>query len=111
MPDKDPDVRAAIIHSIKLIRNWTIILFLSVIMTFSFALYTAAQQRHQLEHEAQRTIGALCTFRADLQKRYDDGVAFLADNPDGIPGLPAATIQRSLDAQHDTLISLANLPC
>jgi hypothetical protein len=111
MPDRDPDVRAAIEHSIKVIRNWTVVLFLALILVTAIGFYDTLQRRTELARVATQTIGALCTFRADLQQRYDDGVEFLQDNPDGIPGFSAAAIRQSLNNQQRTLTSLAGLPC
>ncbi len=111
MPDKDPDIREAILHSIRVIRNWTICLFAGLIIMGSVGFWDALQRRSDLEHVATQTIGALCSFRADLQRRYEDGVEFLKEHPEGIEGLPPETIQRSLTGQKSTLDALYSLPC
>jgi hypothetical protein len=111
MPEYDLAVREAILHSIKVLSRWTIILFLSLVLVTSLGFYDALQRRAALARVADQTLSALCTFRADLQQRYDDGVQFLEDNPDGIPGFSAAAIRHALSNQRRTLTSLAGLPC
>lgn len=64
-----------------------------------------------LAYFAFETNQALCTFKQDLQVRYDNGVQFLVDNPEGIPGISAADIQRSLSNQRATLEALSDLNC
>lgn len=60
---------------------------------------------------AQQTHDTLCVFYEDLNTRYTDGLKFLADNPEGIPGISAAQIQQSLDNQQQTLEALSGLGC
>lgn len=52
---------------------------------------------------------ALCSFRADLQRRVTQGKQFLLSHPRGILGIPAATLQVSLRGQESTLRALAPL--
>lgn len=111
MPDKDPDIRAQILHSIKLLSRATIVLYLSVVLVAGLGFWSAQQQRKALARETEKTVMALCTFRADLQRRYEAGVDFLRENPDGIPGITAEDLQRSLDNQKSTLDALEGLPC
>ena len=111
MPDTDLGIRAQLIKSIHQLRNATIALFLSILLVTGWGIYTARQQSDKLETVASRTAAALCTFRADLRARYESGLDFLKNHPDGIPGISAADIQRTLDNQKSTLDSLAGLPC
>ncbi len=60
---------------------------------------------------AFRTHDALCTLKGDLQRRHDAGVQYLVDHPEGIAGISAADLQRSLTAQQSTLDSLHSLSC
>jgi hypothetical protein len=65
------------------------------------------------------TRQSLCTFRADLQHRYDQTSEYMfARYPDGrlmhpgpVVGVPRATIIRNLDGQRRTLASLSELHC
>jgi len=111
MPDKDPDIREAILDAIKTIRRWTIVLFAALCVVTTAGLLEAFQHRAELQHVAEQTIGALCTFRADLSERAEAAQDFLQENPDGIPGLSAKAIQTSIDNQLRTLDSLSGLPC
>lgn len=111
MPDRDPDVRIAIQHSIKLLGVWTAILYGFVAVILVCAVIWAAAQRAELQQVQDRAIGALCTFRSDLERRYESGVQFLREHPDGVPGIPASVIQTSVNNQRDTLESLQGLPC
>lgn len=54
---------------------------------------------------------ALCSFKNDLQRRVDQGNALLKTHPEGIAGIPAATIQASIQNQQASLISLDSLMC
>ena len=110
-PDQDLTIRSQLQHSIKALTRATIALFLSVILVFGLGFYDSQQRRADLAEAVQKINGALCTFVADIQRRHDDGVKFLEDHPEGIPGISAADIQRSLDAQQSTLDSLSGLDC
>jgi uncharacterized protein YkwD len=111
MPDRDPDIRITIEHSIKVLGRWTAGLYLVIAVMLVAALIYASGQRARIERVTNDTVTALCTFRHDLQLRYDTGVKFLIDHPDGIPGIPAETLQQSLRNQKQTLESLRELPC
>jgi hypothetical protein len=65
----------------------------------------------QTNELAMQTNHALCTFKNDLKRRYDDSVEFLEKHPNGIPGISGADIQRSLSNQKATLDALASLEC
>jgi hypothetical protein len=58
-----------------------------------------------------RTNDALCTFRADVRHRAESTRRFLADHPQGIPGIPVGTLRQSLDAQRRTVKALSDLDC
>lgn len=72
--------------------------------------FRAADQR-QLEKVARSTHDALCTFKGDLEQRYQGGRQFLIDHPEGIPGISPADIERSLANQKSTLHALSALDC
>jgi hypothetical protein len=111
MPDKDPDVRVSIYQSIRVLGLWTALLYGFVAVMLVAGLIFAQVQRDRIARVSNDTVSALCTFRDDLQHRYDEGVKFLVNHPDGIPGISAADIQRSLENQKATLKSLEELPC
>ena len=65
----------------------------------------------RVQHVVSSTHQSLCSFEHDLQQRIISGEQFLKDHPDGIPGVPVAVIQTSLDNQKLTLQSLSGLNC
>jgi hypothetical protein len=62
-------------------------------------------------HAASQSTGALCALRHDLEQRVSDGEAFLAGHPHGIPGIPAKTLQQSIDGQKRTIKALQVVEC
>lgn len=62
-------------------------------------------------HETSRTKASLCALRGDIETRVHSSEAFLQTHPQGLPGIPAATIQQSLDGQRRTILALKNLEC
>lgn len=54
---------------------------------------------------------ALCVFKADLARRAVAGRAFLNEHPEGIAGIPAATLRTSIANQQSTLDALSDLDC
>jgi predicted PurR-regulated permease PerM len=60
---------------------------------------------------ADRTNGSLCALRHDLEQRVAGGEQFLREHPEGIPGIPAKTLQTSIDGQRRTIRALSNLKC
>jgi hypothetical protein len=60
---------------------------------------------------SSQTHAALCTFHDDLRGRYENGVKFLKEHPNGIPGIDAGVIRQSLKGQIATLRSLEQLDC
>lgn len=61
--------------------------------------------------EGQEAHESLCALHADLERRLVLGREFLADNPDGIPGITAATLRSSIKNQEATLDALSRLDC
>ena len=83
---------------------------------FCLVLFVAAgvlraRDVRAIERVAVETNFALCALKADIQRRYDNGVDFLERNPQGIPGLSATEIGRSLESQRSTLEALESLEC
>ncbi len=111
MPDRDPDVRIAIYHSIKVLGLWTAILYGVVAFALVVGLAVNVHTRNNIEDIQEKTATALCTFRQDIVRRHDDTVDFLLKHPDGIEGISAADLQRSIHAQEATIKALEGLPC
>ena len=81
---------------------------------FIYFAWATSQQNVILTQQARRADRAeraLCILRSDLQTRVDTSIAFLKEHPDGIPGIPAATLQQSIDNQQRTILALQLLEC
>lgn len=91
-------------------RSFKVLLAAALLMAAA-AIFLSALLFTRLADTTTRTNDALCTFRADVQQRLDNTEAFLADHPQGIPGVPTATLRQSLDAQRRTVKALGGLPC
>jgi hypothetical protein len=61
--------------------------------------------------ENQNTTRAICALRTDLELRTQSGEAFLKEHPKGIPGIPPATLQQSIDNQKRSIKALSGLSC
>lgn len=67
--------------------------------------------------DSREAHSALCTFKADLDQRYDNGVKYLKDHPEGLVThngevlLTASQIKQSLDNEKSSLDSLNGLSC
>lgn len=59
----------------------------------------------------QDTHDSLCALRLDLERRVESQLRFLAEHPDGIPGIPAKTIRTGIDNQQRTISALHGLSC
>ena len=62
-------------------------------------------------HTASSTHSALCALKTDLVVRVQAGEDFLAEHPDGIPGLPASLIRNGISNQKKTIEALRGLEC
>lgn len=100
----DPD---AIINPIKTTLKWlvsaTVALYLVVIGVGAFT-YTNAQQNHD----------ALCSLRADLERRVEQTQQFV-DHPEQFPDFndpkTLALIEAQLENQRATIAALGDLSC
>lgn len=113
MPDRDPDVRIAIEHSIKVLSRWTIGLYLVVALALGVGMAVNRATVNAEIADTARIDKALCTFVADLEQRLANSKEFLDKHPgaEPIPGITRADILRTIDAQRRTLDSLSGLDC
>lgn len=61
--------------------------------------------------ESSSTTDSLCSLRGDLAQRVDTSARFLADHPQGIPGVPASVIRDNIANQQRTVHALRGLNC
>jgi hypothetical protein len=66
---------------------------------------------NQIAGNQRNDTQALCAFRGDLSRRVQSSIDYLAAHPNGILGIPAATIRLSLDNEQHTLTALSSLKC
>ena len=88
------------------------ILLVSATLVFVIAS-SNAKTAARLEQVATETHTALCTFKADLERRYESTVKYLHrhEGPEPIPGITRGTLRRSLQSQKATLDALDVLDC
>ena len=65
----------------------------------------------QTRRDADVTTRALCALRSDLERRVASSRAFLAEHPDGIPGISAKVIRDGLRNQESTIRALSGIDC
>lgn len=101
-PTVDPvAVMASIKRSLNVLIAATVVLYLAGIGFV--ALYVVPQV-----HKAN---DALCTFRADLQQRVQQGQDFLEQHPEGFGDFGPAQIRANIANQSRTVAALAVLDC
>lgn len=117
--DHDPAVILSDIRKTLKRLVWaTCIVYLVIAGLLTLGWFVSDSQRQDLRDQSESTqknlavlYNANCTFREDLQNRVITGQQFLIDNPNGIPGFSAKTLQASIDGQLRTIATLSNLNC
>jgi hypothetical protein len=61
--------------------------------------------------ENATTLVALCALRDDIDLRIESSTKFLAEHPQGIPGIPASLIRQGLVNSKRTRTTLNVLDC
>jgi hypothetical protein len=89
----------------------TVILYAALIGVGTYGYVSRSHDLAKINQVTTTTKTALCLFRDNIEKQVATSEEFLKNNPDGIQGLPAATIQASIDRQKDTLKALDILEC
>jgi hypothetical protein len=107
----DTDIAAQLKRTLRLLVVATLVLYLALAAVVFWAYHDSTSKRHDLQQVAVQTNTALCTLRGDLKQRVRSSEKFLAEHPNGIPGISAATIRSSLSGQKRTVASLAGLQC
>lgn len=63
------------------------------------------------DRQANSNTTALCALRHDLEARVKSSTDLLATHPEGLAGIPAATIRTTIDGQRRTILALSGLAC
>lgn len=98
-------------HSLHVLIAATIVLYLMLGGVVAFVYIDSANRRADIENLAEDTAGALCSVRADLQRRVDNSKQFLLEHPEGIPSIPPAVILKSIADTESTVEALSELEC
>lgn len=116
--DDGSEIAASLQRSLRRLLVATAALYLIVIVAVVLVYRDANAKRRELARQAADTkqqvatlTAAQCTLRSDLRQRVTASEQFLAEHPNGIPGLPAATIEQSLAGQRRTIAALSGLDC
>lgn len=89
----------------------TIVLYLVVLGVVVYVWHDANAKRADIARIALSTNTSLCTVRQDLERRVSDSRHFLAEHPNGIAGIPPATIRQSIRNEEGTVHALSSLRC
>lgn len=109
--DEQPTVAKQLQDSLRNLVIATVVLYLGL-ATMAVSLYISGQHQSQdTEQLAITTTAALCALRFDLQTRVEDSQKFLKQHPNGVAGIPAKSIQQSIEGQQRTIASLSILDC
>src|SRR6266576_2955938 len=82
-----------------------------VVLLFAFTLSSLRSVTDRVDRYQRTNTKSLCALRSDLQRRVRSGERFLIAHPQGLPGVPAATIQQGLDNERRTVQALSPLTC
>lgn len=105
------EVREQLTTTLRRLVVATVGLYVVIILLIGFVWFDGANRSEDIARVATSTNHALCVLRTDLERRVSDSITFLADHPNGIPGISAETIQQSITNQQRTIDALADLEC
>lgn len=100
-----------ILRGLRWLTVAVVVTFVAIVVLGTYGWVTLERHRVELTRVTTDVNHALCTLRADLERRVTDGRQFLADHPDGIPGISVEEIQRGIDGQERTVLALSSLTC
>lgn len=101
----------------KILRQLQVLTFTvcaCLVLSVGVAIYAwvdSGNKADDIAGVASTTNTALCAFRNDVESRASQTAKFLADNPKGFAGIPAATLRQSLQGQRRAVASLKSLDC
>lgn len=98
-PDRN-DVAATLFKRLNILIGTTIVLFLALLI---MGLYVYNFSRDNTK--------ALCATKQEAERRVSETEKFIKENPNGIPGISPAVLQRSLDSAKSTVQSLSYVSC
>lgn len=87
------------------------LLVAAALLLAAVSVFLSALLFTRLADTTDQTNRSLCTFRDDVRQRAANTASFLADHPQGIPGVPVATLRSALEGQRRTVKALSGLDC
>jgi hypothetical protein len=116
MPLAIGEVLAPLIHSavraeMRWWRRCAIAGYLVLVLGLGYVIHDNSERAKSAARDAERTTGALCALRHDLEERVAQTNKFLHDHPHGFAGIPAATLRNGEQGQIRTIEALSNLKC
>jgi hypothetical protein len=97
--------------ALRLMERATVGLIVVVMGLFIIGYVDSANQRVAIKETSTQSHNALCSFVEDLKTRVQTSEEFLAEHPNGIPGLSVEVLRTSIRNQKMTIESLSNLRC
>jgi hypothetical protein len=97
--------------ALRIMEIATIALIIVVMALFIIGYVDSTNQRTAIKETATQSHNALCSFVDDLKGRIQTSEEFLAEHPNGIPGLSVEVLRTSIRNQKMTIESLFNLKC
>lgn len=85
--------------------------FIKVMVIFALLGVTMSATVAYVYYNAKLNTEALCSIRADAERRVALGDEFLDSHPNGTAEISAEVLQRSVDSSRSTVKSLSNLDC
>lgn len=109
--NEEPTVAQQLQASLRNLVIATVLLYVVVIALSALGYWSTQQNAQDTRDLAVQTTAALCALRFDLEARVEQGQEFLDANPEGIKGIPAETLQQTIEGQQRTISSLSVLDC
>lgn len=116
MPLAIGEVLAPLIHSaVRSEMRWwrlcAITGYLVLVLGLGWVIHDNSERAKSAARDAERTTGALCALRHDLEQRVAQTDKFLREHSEGFAGIPVATLRNSEQGQIRTIEALSNLKC
>lgn len=101
------DLSNPALHTAKELRRTLRILIGLTVVLYVFLTFIAGYAYIQ----GQRNTRALCTIRANAADRIEQTQTFLQEHPEGINGISALDLRRSLTTYQNTVRALDDVDC
>jgi hypothetical protein len=101
-------------QTLRYIAIATTVLYIALAAVVVYVFLNARHTTNELKAAAERNataVAGLCSLRTDLGERQLAALAFLRDNPNGTPGIPASLIRNSINTTARTLHALQVVEC